>query len=229
MSEGEWEINEIGMGGSGLTIRVPASNRLRPDPGQYYLTFAPGQIEPLAAALFFSGGDSNEWALAGDFPRYWQPGTRLRWRGPLGNGFHLPGSARRVALVSRGMPIFGLTALVNMALMQNASVVWYCDTAQAQLPIIVEVLPLDSLAEVWEWADYLAVEWDLAQLTSLAVRLFGSGKPTKFVPAQILLHTAMPCGGTGDCGACAVPTKKGWKLACKDGPVFDLDQLDLNG
>jgi len=36
----------------------------------------------------------------------------------------------------------------------------------------------------------------------------------------------MPCGGLGDCGLCAVDLKRGWKLACKDGPVFDLNELE---
>jgi NAD(P)H-flavin reductase len=35
----------------------------------------------------------------------------------------------------------------------------------------------------------------------------------------------MPCGGVADCGACAVETRLGWKLACEDGPVFDLIDL----
>jgi NAD(P)H-flavin reductase len=37
---------------------------------------------------------------------------------------------------------------------------------------------------------------------------------------------AMPCSGLADCGVCAVPARRGYKLACKDGPVFDLDELD---
>jgi hypothetical protein len=29
----------------------------------------------------------------------------------------------------------------------------------------------------------------------------------------------------GECGVCAVNLRKGYKLACKDGPVFDLRSL----
>ena len=35
----------------------------------------------------------------------------------------------------------------------------------------------------------------------------------------------MPCGGAAECGICAVPFGRGWKLACKDGPVFELNPL----
>jgi NAD(P)H-flavin reductase len=40
-----------------------------------------------------------------------------------------------------------------------------------------------------------------------------------------LVVAPMPCGGLAECGVCAVTTRRGWKLACKDGPVFDLGEL----
>jgi dihydroorotate dehydrogenase electron transfer subunit len=43
--------------------------------------------------------------------------------------------------------------------------------------------------------------------------------------AQILIHTPVPCGGVAECGVCAVTSKSGWKLACRDGPVFDWREL----
>ena len=39
---------------------------------------------------------------------------------------------------------------------------------------------------------------------------------------QALVTLPMPCGGLGECGACAVPIRRGWKLACQDGPVLDV-------
>jgi NAD(P)H-flavin reductase len=41
-----------------------------------------------------------------------------------------------------------------------------------------------------------------------------------------LILAPMPCAGLAECGACAVPARSGWKLACLDGPVFDLRALD---
>ena len=45
-------------------------------------------------------------------------------------------------------------------------------------------------------------------------------------PAQLLIRTAMPCSGLGECGVCAVATRVGWALACSDGPVFDFNTLE---
>lgn len=44
------------------------------------------------------------------------------------------------------------------------------------------------------------------------------------LPAQISYEAYMACG-FGVCLGCVVKTKGGWKRACKDGPVFDVDEL----
>jgi len=56
----------------------------------------------------------------------------------------------------------------------------------------------------------------------LEVKRVGGALPC---PAQALVHQIMPCGALAGCGACAVETRLGWKLACNDGPVFDLIDL----
>ena len=43
-------------------------------------------------------------------------------------------------------------------------------------------------------------------------------------PAQALLEERMGCG-TGICYGCAVFTRKGVRLVCKDGPRFELRQV----
>ena len=40
-------------------------------------------------------------------------------------------------------------------------------------------------------------------------------------PVQVLLEEGMGCG-TGICYGCAVKTRRGMRLVCKDGPRFDL-------
>jgi dihydroorotate dehydrogenase electron transfer subunit len=40
-------------------------------------------------------------------------------------------------------------------------------------------------------------------------------------PVQVLLEERMGCG-TGICYGCAVKTRKGMRLVCKDGPKFEL-------
>jgi len=44
------------------------------------------------------------------------------------------------------------------------------------------------------------------------------------IPAQVSLDAYMACG-TGACLGCAVETKSGYKLVCKDGPVFSSDEI----
>jgi dihydroorotate dehydrogenase electron transfer subunit len=44
--------------------------------------------------------------------------------------------------------------------------------------------------------------------------------------AQVALPGAMPCG-VGTCQGCLVETRDGARLACRDGPVFDLRDLRL--
>jgi len=41
---------------------------------------------------------------------------------------------------------------------------------------------------------------------------------------QILMEERMGCG-MGSCLCCALPTKVGYKKVCKDGPVFDVEEL----
>lgn len=44
------------------------------------------------------------------------------------------------------------------------------------------------------------------------------------IPAEVSLETYMGCG-IGVCLGCIVKTKAGYKRACKDGPVFNVDEL----
>ena len=43
-------------------------------------------------------------------------------------------------------------------------------------------------------------------------------------PAQVSLDAYMACG-IGACLGCAILTKQGYKLVCKDGPVFDAQEI----
>ena len=43
-------------------------------------------------------------------------------------------------------------------------------------------------------------------------------------PVQALLEERMACG-TGVCYSCAVFTRRGVRLVCKDGPMFELREV----
>jgi len=94
------------------------------------------------------------------------------------------------------------------------------------LPAALEVQPLSALPEALVWADFLAVDISLRSLSSLGELLGLKGGNQKLpCPGQVLVRTDMPCAGIADCGVCALKTRSGWRLACKDGPVFDLEEL----
>jgi hypothetical protein len=122
-----------------------------------------------------------------------------------------------------------LTGLIPPALEQDAAVVLVCASAPDNLPDDVEVQPMSALKDVIEWADYLACDTpreNLSQLREMKEFVMGKARVEHGRnDVQILIHTPVPCGGVADCGVCAVTVNSGWKLACKDGPVFDWSEL----
>lgn len=226
MAQGTGILTEIRLEAEGLSGRITCPPGLRPAPGQY-LTAATGDpFETLVVPLFPTGIEDDELLIAPPLPAHWQAGMRLNLRGPLGTGFRLPVSARRVALAALDGAPLRLLPVAWQALAQHAAVAVYTRTNPAGLPPEVEVLPIDLLPEAAAWADFLALETPLAALPELRARL-GLGpyaRPAAMV--QVLVMASMPCSGLGECGVCAVQTRAGWQLACSDGPVFDFNQLE---
>jgi hypothetical protein len=210
---------------------------LVPAAGQYVLARASeDDSAPLARALFPSGRATNQFQTGG-LPPYWGMGTALMLRGPLGRGFELPGTLRRLALASLGEDSSHLRPLMDAALAQGAEVTLFDDQRPRGLPPAVEAFPSSGLLEALTWADFLALDIPRDGLAQLN-RIFGPRRslPHPLPAAQALIRAPMPCAGSADCGACAVQTRPSqkltswkltsWKLTCKDGPVFDLADLD---
>ncbi len=201
------------------------ASTLIPAPGQYLLAHDPASNDPLAVPLFPAGLAPDGFLVAPPLPRTWTPGLTLSMRGPLGRGFHMPPTSRRVALAALHESPAAVLSLLTPALAQDASVVLVCDVAPEGLPDDVEVQPLRALADVCRWADYLALntgrerwlEWK-----PVLAKAMQAGGPLE---AQGLIHTTMPCGGLADCGACSIMVASESKWACKDGPVFNLYEL----
>jgi dihydroorotate dehydrogenase electron transfer subunit len=154
------------------------------------------------------------------------PGTPLHLRGPLGHGFSLDDTVHRLALAVLKDAISRLMPLAAAALAQDMAVTLYADSPLPLLPSALEVYPLSALPEAPAWADQLALDLSLPKLPGLRACLGLNLQEHLPCQAQVLILTPMPCGGLADCGACAVPSRRGWKLACKDGPVFDINDLE---
>lgn len=204
-------------------VRLDCPRDLIPKPGQYLLV-GDDSNAPLPASLFYTDSAPGGF-IAAPAPNAWTPGMEIHVRGPLGRGFEAPASARKVALVAFDDSPARLRGLIQPALKQGAAVVLLSDLPVENLPDEVEVQPLESLAEIVAWADYAAFDVSRENLSGLVERLRGLKQAPTWKEAEVLIRTPMPCGGIADCGVCAVVTKSGWKMACKDGPVFDLREI----
>jgi len=236
MKQGMGELTELYLE-NGLTGgRLLCPQNLIPEPGQYLLAHdpaspahhGPGRADSsLPAPIFSAGSIPGGFLVAPPTPQKWQAGTTLSLRGPLGRGFYLPASARRVALIAFAESTARLKPLLAIALKQAASVVLVSDLASIEYPPEVEIRPASELSDILEWADYLAIDLSRDSLPELQEKLRNGVQAKINSDAQILVLTPMPCGGLAECGVCAVTVRRGWKMACKDGPVFNLSELRM--
>lgn len=200
------------------------------DVGQYFLASSTEILEAAPLVLFPIAKEDRKLKISLPFPDQWLTGMPLMIRGPLGKGFTLPVAARRIALVH-----FGISAqhgsvfapLIESGLNAGGEVVFYGDTLPINLPTAVEVLPLNQVADTWKWADYMAAEIEQSQLDILLQLLMQKTESRLPDQSEVLIHTPLICGGAAECGLCSVKTQKGYRLACKDGPVFSLDDLEF--
>lgn len=225
VKQGTGELVELYLENGRTGARLLCPQTLIPSPGQYLLAHEPGSDSPLPASIFNAGPAPGGFLIAPPIPRTWQLGTSLSMQGPLGHGFSIPASARCIALVALGETSARLRPLLVEALGNDASVVLVSDLELSGLPHEVEIQPVAALEEVVQWADFLAMDLLHESLPGLR-EMLGLGEHDKVrLEAQVLTLTPMPCGGMGECGVCAVKVRRGWKMACKDGPVFDLKEL----
>jgi dihydroorotate dehydrogenase electron transfer subunit len=100
---------------------------------------------------------------------------------------------------------------------------------------------LGALPDALGWADevVVAASWPLLETLALLRRArlepfsLRASLPVQAIPLAPLSASAgatggggdaLPCG-TGACGVCVVPTGRGLRLACREGPAFPLEAL----
>jgi len=205
-----------------------------PRPGQYLQAHNPDDpMDVVPVSLFASGTSKYDgelgivgeavFPISGPIPSDWKPGTSLLLRGPLGRGFELPKRARRVALAALDGNPERLLPLIGQALKQDAQVALFSDDAGGDIPVAVEQQGLSDLAAGVQWADYLATDISIEKVEELDT-VFRSRIPAA-LKAEILVAAPMPCGALAKCGICTVRTRSRPRLACEDGPVFDLKEV----
>jgi hypothetical protein len=180
---------------------------------------------------FFSAGEAQlvgretRFAVSGELPPDWEPGTEIALSEARGHGFELPTRARRVALISLAANPARILPLVPMALRHHSEVALFCDAPVRELPSAVEVRGLDEAKEAFGWADFIAIDIELKQVDELGALLGIHERLPRALVSQVLVHAPMPCGGMAKCGVCAFTSGRGERLACEDGPVFELRGL----
>ena len=224
MHTGKGKVVELILQDGLRHTRLTCPENMIPSPGQYLLANDESD-SPLPVPIFYTDFAPQGFIAAAPIPDAWNPGHEITLRGPLGRGFALPLSARRVGLASLEGPPSRLHGLIQPALKQDAAVVLISDSRVDNLPDEVEVQPLSALSEIIQWSDYVAFDAARENLPKLREQLFNGKQAKVIVEAQILIRTPVPCGGIAECGVCAVTVKSGWQMACKDGPVFDWREL----
>jgi dihydroorotate dehydrogenase electron transfer subunit len=173
-----------------------------------------------------------------------QPGPTVNLIGPLGCGFEVDAAARHLLLVAATAHLPPLLPLTQRGLEQERSVTLLLSTPTAAALYPIQLLPpalevhivttdgsaghggsvLDLLPDLACWADCVCIADDPATYPALAeiVRQVRVAPGRRF--AQALVTPPMVCG-VGACQGCAVEMRRGIRLACTDGPVFDLLEL----
>ena len=224
MHTGKGQVIETILEDGQRLARISCLTNLIPSAGQYLLA-SDASDSPLPVPLYYTDSAPEGFIAAPPIPEAWMPGMQISLRGPLGRGFALPAFARKIALIAFDDAPLRLRGLIRPALKQGAAVVLVSDFAADNLSDEVEAQPLSALQDVVAWADFAAFDVARVNLFELREKLGMMKQAQAACEAQVLIRTAVPCGGVADCGVCGVSLKSGWQLACKDGPVFDLREI----
>ena len=219
------EITEIQLDRSGnLVAWVSCPPEAIPEPGQYLLSIDSASVLPIP--LFLSKRADNGFLTAPPVPSVWVPGTRLQLHSPLGRGFQIPANSLKLAFVAMDGTSARLLPLAHQALREARAVALFTDTPLPALPLAIEAHPLNALPEFMSWADFLAVDLPMQALPRLRQTFGLAPQEHLLCQGQALVLASMPCGTLAECGVCALKVRNTWQLACKDGPVFNLKDLE---
>ena len=190
------------------------------------------------ALLFTKVGKGTQWLAQ------CQAGDNIDILGPLGNGYVINPQSRNLLLLAGGMGIAPLYSLASSASKKGYSIKillgartatqLYLKTYQDQ-PIKAEFILVtedgtggkkgvltDFLPDFTGWADQIFACGPMPMYRDMALKKQELKLERK--PVQVSLEVRMGCG-RGVCYGCTVKTKNGLKQVCKDGPVFELDDI----
>jgi dihydroorotate dehydrogenase electron transfer subunit len=169
--------------------------------------------------------------------------------GPLGNGYTIKPESKNLLLVAGGMGIAPLHFLAETAagMDKKVTIIMGARTGKCLLPVNAGQPLYDKGMMPASFQCLNATEDGSEGFKGLATQLiphyiknidqvFACG-PTvmyrtmmqmpelKNINVQISMEIMMGCGA-GVCYGCTIKTKKGLKQVCKDGPVFDMGEVE---
>ncbi len=188
------------------------------------------------ALLFKIVGQGTNWLAQR------QTGDTVDIFGPLGNGYAICPNSKNLLLVAGGIGIAPLGFLAQEALKNGKKVTLLIGAGTSK-----SIYPTKLLTEGILWVqvtndgtmgEKCVVTSPLPGYIYQSDQIFACGPlpmyqamakipELKSKSVQISLEMRMGCG-LGACYGCTVKTKSGLKQVCKDGPVFDLFELDDN-
>jgi len=169
-------------------------------------------------------------------------GDKVEIFGPLGNSFSIRPTSRNLLLVAGGTGVAPLHFLAQEAIRRECSVTLLLGAPTAAQLYPKHLLPsgikLVTATEDGTIGEKGMVTDLLPDFVTQADQVFACGPMPMYRdmafqksklklegrPVQISLEVRMGCG-LGVCYGCTVKTKSGLKQVCKDGPVFNLEDI----
>lgn len=217
------------------------------EPGQFVMVHCSSEgTDPMFARAFsYHRIDGDRFALlyavVGRGTRWLadrQPGDRVRMYGPLGKGFRLPETPGNLLLIGGGVGIAPMVDTAERAIAAGHHVVAMMGARSERHLLPPTAWPRETeyvvvtedgssgpkgyvtqhLGKYQEWASRIYACGPNAMFASLAETLRFNGRRQQ---PEILMEENMPCGW-GMCYGCAIFTRHGVRLCCKDGPRFNL-------
>jgi dihydroorotate dehydrogenase electron transfer subunit len=197
--------------------------------------FSVHQAETDRIALLYAvreNGRGTEWLSQQ------KTGAPVSLFGPLGNGFTIHPEARNLLLVAGGIGIAPLYFLAQHALRNNYKLTLLYGTVDKNRYPIQSGLEVVAVTEDGSAGEKGLVTNILPRFAEKADQIFACGPMPMFhdmfkrrkelhlegKSTQISLEVRMGCG-VGVCYGCTIKTKSGLKQVCKDGPVFELNEI----
>ena len=140
-------------------------------------------------------------------------------------GRRSPASEVQVPERSAALLLFGSSAADIRAVIDLLPSELEVHVANAAESDGAERLTPEFFADLARWADCICIASDPSTYPALAQVVREVRVSPRGGFAQALVVPPMPCG-VGACQGCAVRVAGGIKLACTDGPVFDLLELE---